>query len=460
MRHAVVGFTATITLAAALAAAQGQRPSGVALADLAWPEAEKILTPASVVVLPVGAAAVQHGHHLRLNTDERLTRHLAGRVQAAASVVIAPPLTYHFYPTFLEYPGSTSLSHNTSRDMTVEIVRTLAKYGPRRFYVLNTGTTTMFPLKDAADTLAGDGILLGYTDMRYHLAAARVSRRQAPARGGALHADEAITSMMLAVDPASVDMSKAVREYGAGSGALTRQQDAKGLYSASGVVGDPTLSSKEQGQAYIDALVAGVLDDIESIRAARLPIAKGAAAPPPPPAPRQAQRPEERSQNGCTPGEERTIRAIGERFSYLWRQMDAENISRLFMPDGDMRHPDGTIERGQTVLFQNRLELFKIRDYRGSVHPVQLNDIRCLAGGTAIADGKWELRFDGPPSREAQRRGLGPRRLHTGLCTLVLVRGESNWSIQAWRYTINPPDGEPPPTTLKQPGFLGRGGGH
>jgi hypothetical protein len=40
------------------------------------------------------------------------------------------------------------------------------------------------------------------------------------------------------------------------------------------------------------------------------------------------------------------------------------------------------------------------------------------------------------------------------------VRGESGWSIQAWRYTVNPPDGEPPPTTLKQPGFLGRGGGH
>ena len=470
MRQPIVGLGVALSIAAAIAAAPGPqppqapRPSGQALADLAWPEAEKLLTPATVVVLPLGGGAVEHGPHLRLNSSERLVRHLAGRVQAAAAVVIAPALTYHFYPTFLEYPGSTSLSHNTSRDMTVEIVRTLAKYGPRRFYVLNTGTSTMFPLKDAADTLAGDGILLGYTDMRYHLASARVTRRQAPARGG-LHADEAVTSMLLAIDPSAVDMSKAVREYGSGSGPLTRQKDGNGLYSASGVVGDPTLSSREQGLAYVDALVAGVVDDIDSIRAARLPAARPpAAAPPPPPAPRpQPQRPaEEKMPNGCTASEERAIRAVGERFSYLWRQMDAESIARLFAPDGDMRHPDGTIERGTQIIYQNRLELFRNRDYRGSNHPVQLNDIRCLSGGVAIADGKWELRFENAPSIASQRRGLGPNKLHAGWCTLVLARGESSWGIQAWRYTINPPDGEPAPTTLKQPGFLPRrgGGGH
>ena len=463
MRQAVPGLGVAFSIAAALAAAQGQpvtptpRAPGLALADLTWPDAEKNLSPASVVVLPLGAAAVQHGLHLRLNTGERLVRHLAGRVQAAGAVVMAPPLTYHFYPAFLEYPGSTSLTHETSRDMTVEIVRTLARYGPRRFYVLNTGTAAMSPLKEAAEMAAGDGILLGYTDMRYHLRAARVARRQAP--GGGLHADEPITSMMLAIDPASVDMARAYREYGNGSGPLTRQKDGPGLYSASGVVGDPTIATKEQGQAYIDALVAGALADIESIRAARLPTARPTTTlPPPPPRPQPQPHVDDRAPNGCTARDERAIRAVGERFSYLWRQLDAENIARLFAGDGDMRHPDGTIERGPTAILQNRIALFRIREYRGSVHPVQLNDIRCLPDGTAIADGKWELRFDSTPSPQAQRRGLGANRLHAGWCTLVLVRGEGNWAIQAWRYTINPPAGDPPPTTLKQPGFLPRGG--
>jgi uncharacterized protein (TIGR02246 family) len=211
----------------------------------------------------------------------------------------------------------------------------------------------------------------------------------------------------------------------------------------------------------VEALVAGALEDIESIRSARLPIAKGTAPAPAPAPPRLPQRPsEEKLPGGCTAGEERAIRAVGERFSYLWRQMDAESLARMFTPDGDMRHPDGTIERGPTVIFQNRLELFRRREYRGSVHPVQLNDIRCLAGGTAVADGKWELRFDDARAPGPLGRGLPRAKRHSGWCTLVVVRGESTWGIQAWRYTVDPESGEPAPTTLKQPGFLGRGGGH
>lgn len=457
MRQAVFSLGAAVAVAAGLAA---QNPApGVALAELTWQDAETVLTPASVVVLPLGGGAVQHGPHLKLDSKERLARYLAAKVQTGPSVVIAPPLTYHFYPTSFEYPGSTSIASNTARDMTIDIVRSLAQYGPRRFYVLNTGVTTMFPLKDAADALKDHGILLGYTDLRYHLRRARVGRQQAPL--DAAHADEVDTSIMLFVDPSAVDMRKAVKEYGAGSGPMTRQKDGPGLFSASGVVGDATVATKEKGQAFVDAILGGVLGDIESLRSAPLPVARATArVPAPVPRALRPQPAEETMPNGCTAGEERAVRAVGERYSYLWRQMDAAALARTFTVDGDMRHPDGTIERGQEVLHQNRLELFRRREYRGSVHPVQLNDIRCLAGGTAIADGKWELRFDDElPAPGPLGRGGSRAKRHSGWCTLVLVKRGSSWGIQAWRYTVDPDNGEPPPTTLKQPGFLGRGGG-
>src|SRR4051794_35078116 len=190
MRNALGGVTAAIVLTV-FAAAQSPSPAprdpsparGVMLGDLSWPEAAAALTESTVVVIPLGVATVQHGPHLKLNNNERLADYLAARVQAAASVVIAPPLTYHFYPTFLEYPGSTSLSLATARDMTVEIVRSLAKYGPRRFYVLNTGVSTARPLSSAADTLADAGILLGYTDMAFRLNSVAVRRDQTPMTG-------------------------------------------------------------------------------------------------------------------------------------------------------------------------------------------------------------------------------------------------------------------------------------
>jgi creatinine amidohydrolase len=194
MRHIVAGIGAAAVIAAGLGAQQVK--PGVTLSTLSWRDAEAVLTPSTVVVLPLGAAAIEHGPHLKLDSSSRLAQYLADRVRASADVVIAPALTYHFYPAFAEYPGSTSLAQTTARDMTIDIVRSLAKFGPRRFYVLNTGAATMTPLKSAADALADNGILLGYTDMRYRLLNARVARQQTPTRGPG-YGDEIETSMML-----------------------------------------------------------------------------------------------------------------------------------------------------------------------------------------------------------------------------------------------------------------------
>lgn len=461
MRHTLAGFAVAVVAASAFAGAQApaKPPAlpGIALADVSWKEAEAALTESSVVVIPLGAGAVQHGPHLKLNNTERLARYLAARVQAATSVVIAPLLAYHFYPAFQEYPGSTTLSQSTARDMTVDVVRSLSKSGPRRFYVLNTGRATMPPLAEAAKMLANDGILLGYTDPNYRLGDADIALQQS--RILVAHADEVATSMMLFVDPAAVDMKKAVREYASGTGALTRIKDAPGVFSESGVLGDATVATREKGQRLVDALLAGALEDIENIRKATLPVARTVPPPAPAPPPRPAPtRPEQRGASGCTPGDERTIRAIGEKFQLHWRNQEVPALTSLFAKDADMRHPDGMIERTAEVIGMNRTELFKKREYRGSVHTVTLNDIRCLSPDIAVADGKWELRMEtSPVTTSSGRRSSAGVQIFSGWCTLVLRN--PGWSIEAWRYTVNPQEGPPPPTVLKQPGFLGRGGG-
>src|SRR5215467_6691423 len=128
----MVAACSVLVLVAAARATQPARPPGLALADLSWQEAEPALTPSTVVVIPLGAAAVEQGPHLKLNAGERLARHLASRVQAASSVVIAPPLTYHYFPAYAEYPGSTTLTQATARDVTVGVVESIARHGPKR----------------------------------------------------------------------------------------------------------------------------------------------------------------------------------------------------------------------------------------------------------------------------------------------------------------------------------------
>jgi creatinine amidohydrolase len=457
MRRTLAGFGLAAILTTVPAAQGSKKPAGIALSDLSWVEAEPVLTSSAIVVIPLGVATVQHGPHLKLNNNERLARYLAGRVQTAAQVVVAPVMTYHYSPTFAEYPGSTSLSERTATDMTIQIVRSLARYGPRRFYVLNVGGSTSDPLRAAAFALANEGILLtstySYAQNTSALAAsARIKSEQTAL--AVAHADEIETSMMLYVDPAAVDMKKAVAEYGSGSGPMTRQKALPGVFSASGILGDPTLATREKGAALVETLLTRILGEIEDLRNMMLPQARPAAPAAPRPAPATPSvRRETPMPNGCTPDSDRAIREIGARFSVYWRQMDAELIASLFAGGGDIRHPDGTIERGQQIIRQNRQELFSHREYRGSVHPVYLNDVRCLGPNTAIADGKWELRladFTG----SGRPAGSPPR--YNGWCTLVLSGTGGSWAIEAWRYTIDPPNGTPPPTTLKQPGFIGR----
>jgi len=148
--------------------------------------------------------------------------------------------------------------------MVVEIVRSLAHYGPRRFYVLNTGISTLGPLKDSAAVLEKDGILLRYTDLDA-VSGEAIKRVEKQARG--THADEIETSMMLYIVPERVDMNRAVRDDKPDvPGGLTRRPNGKGVYSPTGAWGDPTLATREKGQIVVEATITGILKDIEQLR--------------------------------------------------------------------------------------------------------------------------------------------------------------------------------------------------
>jgi len=252
--------------------AQARKPKparGLLLEDLTWVEAEKILTPETVIVIPLGAAAKEHGPHLKLKNDFLIAEYLKGRVLRQSKVIVAPTLNYNFYPAFVEYPGSTTLRLETARDMMVDICRTLARFGPHRFYILNTGISTLRALKPAADLLAAEGILLRYTDLRMTEPVEKTIKQEE----GGTHADEIETSMMLYMAPATVDMTKAVKDYHPenGSGGLTRNPNGVGVYSPTGIWGDPTLATRAKGRKVTEGLVSGILQEIEDLRHAALP---------------------------------------------------------------------------------------------------------------------------------------------------------------------------------------------
>jgi creatinine amidohydrolase len=357
-------------------------------------------------------------------------------------------MTYHYAPAFLEYPGSASLSLTTARDLTADVARSLAGHGPRRYYVLNTGLSPRAALEQSAKLLAAEGILLRFTDARALLdPAARGVQRQLSGR----HADEIETSMILQADPSAVDMDKAVRQYGPPPTPfrLTRRPGGAGLYSPSGVWGDPTLATRDKGLALLDALVTALVADVEELRRAPLPAGTpagpggGARTTSPARGSGQAVRIPE----GCLAGDDRIIRGLGPAFYTAWMNQDAVGLSLLWTTEGDMVHPDGFVERTAQVIQTNRASLFRRPEYAQSRHTLTIGRVRCLTPDVAVADARWELRGVTDDKRQ-------PVPAAEGLCTLVLRKG-AGWHIEAYRYSMNP-QAAAPPTFFQRPGLPGR----
>ena len=442
---AVAGLAACVALGAPTLAQRTER--GIKIEDHAWPVVEAHLRPDSVVVIPLGAAAKEHGPHLKLRNDLTMAEYLTRRVVDADAVTVAPPLTYHYYPAFLEYPGSTSLGLETARDLTADAVRSLARYGPRRFYVLNTGISTNRPLQLASTMLAREGIVMRYTDFGAATEIAARAMRHQPAGS---HADEIETSLMLHIAPDSVDMKRAVKDLGEAvvPFRLTRSREGKGTYSASGVWGDPTLATAAKGAVIAEGLVRAILDDIARLRGETPP--NPSSAPDPPAAP----RPPSTAQSGLRPGDcsgsdLRAIREVGDSLTYRWSVHDAYELALQWTPFGDVIHPDGLIERTAEVIKLNRQELFSRREYRNSKHPVTITMTRCPTPDMAIADGRWSLNS----VVDASGRELPP---YDGQVSMVLRRIDGSWKIEAYRYTMKAPTAAMPPVWLKRPGWPGK----
>ena len=255
--------------------------AGAYLERLTWPEAAALFERDPLIVLPVGAAAKEHGPHLPLGTDRILAEAFAARVAERVSCVVAPTIAYGYYPSFAHFPGSTHLEAATFGAMMREIVLSLHRHGPRRFFILNTGIST-FPVLEvvARDLTRGHGVLVGVTRIESLGGRALDGLLEQPAGS---HADEYETSVILAIAPDAVRRDRAVRE-------IADRPRLPGLFIPSvlpaptghaspgagstpggtGVYGDATLATREKGERILAAVVPNLVAAAEHLRTSRL----------------------------------------------------------------------------------------------------------------------------------------------------------------------------------------------
>jgi creatinine amidohydrolase len=236
----------------------------VSLDTLTWVEAEQAFKSYEVVLIALGAGAKEHGPHLPLRTDYLMAEYFKERVAGEVPVVVLPTLQYGYYPAFLEYPGSISLEAETFRNVVLDVCRSMNGYGFRKFYVLNTGISTLRPLQAAAEDLKEQGIVMRYLNL---LEVDKNLPAGLLAEEGGTHADEEETSIMLFIAPETVDMSKAVKDYDPRPGrkGLTRNPKGQGSYSPTGIWGDPTLATPEKGRIIVETIAREIVSEVRDL---------------------------------------------------------------------------------------------------------------------------------------------------------------------------------------------------
>lgn len=251
---------------------------GAWLGDLTWPEAQGRIRDGAVVLIPVGAAAKEHGPHLPLDTDFRTARALTEGVIAALPVLAAPVVGYGYYPAFRGWPGSTHLSAETFQAVVRDLAESLARQGVRRIGVINTGVSTEAPLQIVARHLRdAHGVKMAVADIR-NLGRAAEAVLDNPAGG---HADERETSILLALAPDAVRRDRI--PDGAASGGAAGAPPGPGVFRApvelrphvpaddlfgardfslTGATGDPSRASAEKGRRILDAMVDDLVEGL------------------------------------------------------------------------------------------------------------------------------------------------------------------------------------------------------
>ncbi len=169
-----------------------------------WEEIPQVLAEAGdAAILPVGATE-QHGPHLGCGMDTSIVEKLCAEVCARTRVPMLPALAYGCsIGHSRRWPGTIALPPV----LLIEIVTAIGTWahasGVRRLFIVNGHVTNHAPLRCALETLRAshDDLMVAVIDT------ARISDRVREAHGrdaADWHANDAETSLMMAIDPALV----------------------------------------------------------------------------------------------------------------------------------------------------------------------------------------------------------------------------------------------------------------
>ena len=237
---------------------------GVYLGEVNWQEADKMVRNARAVILPLGSTE-QHGYHMCLDTDNIVAKWVANYLAEKTNCVTLPVLNYGQVWSAKDFPGTINLNERHYIEIIKDIVKAIESKGAKNIVLFSGHWGNTAPVKIATRELLDE---YGYENI-YHMSYTNLKKNSEGImetelwNGSGFHAAEIETSIMLAICPEKVDMTKAVIDYPD----VPKGYQIKPVhwikFAKTGIFGDATKATAEKGRKYLDRWLKELVDLIE-----------------------------------------------------------------------------------------------------------------------------------------------------------------------------------------------------
>lgn len=245
-------------------------PDARNFAYLTWKQVDALPRDQTLLVLPT-AAIEQHGHHLPLATDTLINNLLLGKALALVPVELniyaLPPVCYGKSNEHLGFPGTLSVSAQTFIAVVRDLGASIASSGFKKVVLYNThgGNTSL------VDVLARDlRVEFGLrTFSLFGTAGAAFEGVSPQERAYGFHAGEIETAFLLHGIPALVHPEEYTANYIADvdQPELLKPEGSSANFAwitkdiaPSGVLGDPSPATAENGERWSDEAAACIAE--------------------------------------------------------------------------------------------------------------------------------------------------------------------------------------------------------
>jgi creatinine amidohydrolase len=245
-------------------------PDARNFAYLTWKQVDALPRATTLLLLPT-AAIEQHGHHLPLATDTLINNLLLGKaldlVPAELPIYALPPVCYGKSNEHIGFPGTLSVSAQTFLAVVRDLGASIAAAGFKKVVLYNThgGNTSLVDVL-ARDLRAEFGLR---TFSLFGSAGAPFEGVKEQERTYGFHAGEIETAFLLHATPelvrageytsnyiARVDRPELLKPEGSSANFAWLTKDI----APSGVMGDPTPATAENGERWSNEAAARVAE--------------------------------------------------------------------------------------------------------------------------------------------------------------------------------------------------------